>query len=87
METLYSMKNLTMNVMVLFYLILVVAVCPTWAISSPVIKTPSGTFQGTRLTAINGNFYNGFRGIPYAKPPVGDLRFRPPVAVAPVGKL
>ena len=39
----------------------------------PVVQTTSGAVQGT--------FENGtavFRGIPYAEPPVGKLRFRPP---------
>eukprot|EP00035_Acanthoeca_spectabilis_P024071 m.452204 g.452204 ORF g.452204 m.452204 type:complete len:689 (+) comp20286_c0_seq1:60-2126(+) len=39
-----------------------------------VVKTPSGAVQGTSL---NGTWM--WRGIPFAKPPIGDLRFAPPV--------
>ncbi|CAL1528512.1 unnamed protein product, partial [Lymnaea stagnalis] len=43
------------------------------------VKAPSGTFQGTTLISRSGRAYSAFLGIPYAKPPVEDLRFRPPV--------
>lgn len=39
-----------------------------------VVKTPSGAVQGTSL---HGTWM--WRGIPFAKPPIGDLRFAPPV--------
>lgn len=41
--------------------------------AGPVINAPSGSVQG----AVEGSM-RVFRGIPYAKPPVGDLRWRPP---------
>jgi len=40
----------------------------------------------TKLGKINGYCENGleiFKGVPYAEPPVGDLRLRPPVAKIP----
>ena len=43
-----------------------------------VIDTNSGTIQGQRQHAPNGKPVDIWWGIPYAEPPVGDLRFRPP---------
>jgi len=43
--------------------------------TSTVVCTQSGQLQG----AIEGNF-RAFRGIPFAAPPVGNLRWRPPAA-------
>jgi para-nitrobenzyl esterase len=37
----------------------------------------------TKYGKIQGYYENGieiYKGIPYAEPPIGDLRFRPPVA-------
>ena len=43
-----------------------------------VIETKSGKIHG-----ICENSLEIFKGIPYAEPPVGDLRLRPPVAKKP----
>lgn len=42
---------------------------------APTVKTVNGTVQGAKCPA---NDVNSFLGIPYAQPPVGDLRFAPP---------
>ncbi|XP_053687964.1 juvenile hormone esterase-like [Sabethes cyaneus] len=45
----------------------------------PVISTPSGVVQGTEESCGLFCTYYSFKGIPYAQPPVGQLRFRNPV--------
>ena len=45
----------------------------------PVVLTPSGELEGAWADAEAG--VSVFRGVPFAQPPVGDLRWRPPVAV------
>lgn len=49
-----------------------------------VVQTNSGPVQGATLTtAWNGIEYSSFKGIPYAAPPIGNRRFRPPVPPEP----
>ena len=45
--------------------------------AGPIVKAPAGTVQGT----VEGGI-NIFRGIPFAEPPVGHLRWQPPVRMA-----
>nr|XP_018910757.1 PREDICTED: esterase FE4-like [Bemisia tabaci] len=45
------------------------------------INTKSGKILGTTVRARDGRCIRCFRGIPYAQPPVGDLRFKAPVPV------
>src|SRR4051812_5341100 len=43
--------------------------------SAPLVTTLAGKLEGSESDGIRS-----FKGIPYAKPPVGELRWRPPVA-------
>ncbi|XP_019873364.2 esterase E4 [Aethina tumida] len=47
----------------------------------PIITTPLGQIQGTIIASRLGKQIYSFRGIRYAKAPVNELRFQPPVAV------
>jgi carboxylesterase type B len=43
----------------------------------PIVKVQQGLLEGKLFTsAISKNRFTGFLGIPYAKPPVGDLKFK-----------
>ncbi|KAL1491255.1 hypothetical protein ABEB36_011876 [Hypothenemus hampei] len=49
----------------------------------PLIESPSGKLQGKLLRTRNGRQIAAFMGIPYARPPVGQLRFQPPKEFGP----
>lgn len=51
---------------------------PTDLIDTAIVETPNG-----RLVGEDMGDYHAFRGIPYAQPPVGDLRWRAPQPVEP----
>ena len=40
------------------------------------VKIQEGTLRGEKLESVRGGSYFSFKGIPYAKPPIGDLRFK-----------
>ncbi|KAL2740602.1 juvenile hormone esterase-like isoform X4 [Vespula squamosa] len=60
---------------------------PIWHLAaefSPVIQTVKGPVKGLVLTTIReSKKYHSYRGIPYAKAPIGRLRFRAPIEVDP----
>lgn len=47
-----------------------------------IVQTTSGPVRGRAVT-VQGREVHVFTGIPYAKPPVDDLRFRKPVPAEP----
>ena len=42
---------------------------------SPIVQIKNGTLEGTIMKSRKGREFVGFRGIPYAQPPLGALRF------------
>ncbi|XP_018563677.1 cholinesterase 1 [Anoplophora glabripennis] len=46
------------------------------------VTLPEGQIRGQALQSPNDNVYYAFQDIPYAAPPVGELRFQPPIASA-----
>ncbi|XP_060814384.1 carboxylic ester hydrolase [Bombus pascuorum] len=52
------------------------------AANAPVVKIKNGTLSGLFMTTRKGREFAGFRGIPYALPPVKELRFEPPKPAA-----
>jgi hypothetical protein len=41
-----------------------------------IVRVAQGKLRGGRVTTNTGTPYYSFQGIPYAKPPVGELRFK-----------
>ena len=44
--------------------------------ASPIVQTQQGSVQGLVQSTAEGNAFYSFLGIPFAKPPVGDLRYK-----------
>lgn len=63
------------NCLVLSFLISVVQ--STITTTSPAVTLSNGTYFGVHSEEYGQDY---FLGLPYAQPPVGDLRFRNPVA-------
>ncbi|XP_075213387.1 juvenile hormone esterase-like isoform X4 [Lycorma delicatula] len=63
-----------MNLFLNFFICLIIRF-----INAHTISTPQGDIKGTIIKTINGREIQAFTGIPYGKPPVGDLRFKNPV--------
>ncbi|XP_076643336.1 carboxylic ester hydrolase-like [Halictus rubicundus] len=49
---------------------------------APMVKIKNGTLSGLVMKTRHGREFAGFRGIPYALPPLGELRFEPPMPSA-----
>ena len=45
----------------------------------PLVTVESGALRGLIQRSLSGRHYAAFKGVPYAEPPVGALRFEPPV--------
>ncbi|CAB3255048.1 unnamed protein product [Arctia plantaginis] len=48
-----------------------------------VVRVTEGLLEGEEIQNEYGGTYFSFKGIPYAQPPVGDLRFKAPQSVQP----
>lgn len=51
--------------------------------SQPLVSTQLGSYRGFEYTTKGGSLAHVYLGIPYVKPPVGNLRFEKPV---PIGR-
>ena len=56
-------------------LLLVYVVAATFADDAPVVELANGKVKGEEKESRDDRDFYAYRGIPYAKPPVGPLRF------------
>ena len=56
--------------------------CHDMVKDTEIVNTGSGPIRGKEVD-IHGKIHYEFLGIPYAQPPLGELRFKPPVPVSP----
>lgn len=70
-----------------FVIFILFALCETFGHETveegPIVTTIYGKLQGSVMKSDNGRDIFAFRGIPYAKPPVGRMRFKTPQPVDP----
>ncbi|XP_055902948.1 esterase FE4-like [Eupeodes corollae] len=50
---------------------------------STLVETHLGKIRGSLMKTEKGSDFIGFRGIKYAEPPIGENRFKPPIAIKP----
>merc|ERR1719232_2200768 len=62
-------------------LILITALVSLTTAEDVTVSVVSGKLRGERVDYDFGQYYYAFKGVPYAKPPVQDLRFKAPVEV------
>ncbi|XP_061709566.1 esterase E4-like [Cydia pomonella] len=78
----YTYCHLRMNAFNLLVLICVglfYLECSVCTRNDPVVTVKQGKLQGAIDTLYDGSTYYGFKGIPYAQAPLGQLRFRAPL--------
>ncbi|XP_014244090.1 venom carboxylesterase-6-like [Cimex lectularius] len=54
-----------------------------WVCAEPLVETDLGPVRGFYQKTVSGRRISSFIGVPYAKPPVGGLRFEAPVPASP----
>lgn len=52
-------------------------------VSCEIVEIEDGSIEGTKLTSRLGKTYDAFLNIPYAEPPINELRFQPPIPAKP----
>uniref|UniRef100_A0A8D9EF26 Acetylcholinesterase n=1 Tax=Cacopsylla melanoneura TaxID=428564 RepID=A0A8D9EF26_9HEMI len=58
------------------FVLVLCSLCCAWA---QIVTINQGTLKGTQIASRGGKKIQAFFGIPFAKPPLGDLRFKNPV--------
>nr|QIK02110.1 carboxylesterase 10 [Holotrichia parallela] len=71
----------TTKYLILFAFVVLLNVWHSKCEDQPVVDTDLGKIRGSILKSRLGNDIYSFRSIRYTKPPVGELRFQPPVPV------
>lgn len=69
-----------MDLVVVVNAIIIIFGCATFTSCSspalmPIVKTSNGLVRGSIAISRDGKIFHQFLGIPYATPPLGDLRF------------
>lgn len=63
------------NSLILFILSVIVILIGEISANEPLVKIKNGNLLGSLMQTRNGKEFSAFQGIPYAKPPLDELRF------------
>ncbi|CAG9765017.1 unnamed protein product [Ceutorhynchus assimilis] len=61
-----------------FYIVLLLLVVSSTSWSQLLVSLPNGQIHGHRLQTFTNKTYHAYQSIPYATPPLGELRFQAP---------
>lgn len=69
------------GIIVTFVLTIIILECSyvysvSYSVNNTRVQTKYGPVKGVLLRSRIGRSFYGFKGIPYAKPPIGKLRFK-----------
>lgn len=67
----------------LTFFILICACTTITTQNAPQLKIHQGTLTGSYRETWNGRVFSSFTGVPYAEPPIDELRFKAPVPAVP----
>lgn len=69
--------NLNVALVIVLFLGFAHALSSVFNDATPIVDTEYGKVRGQqRITLFDSKVYYSFRGIPFAQPPVGELRFQ-----------
>ncbi|KRT86636.1 hydrolase, partial [Oryctes borbonicus] len=71
-------QELIMSCAVLLFVLLIRLISEAYADNVPLIETSNGWLQGTLKKSYAGRTFASFEGVPFAAPPIGELRFEAP---------
>ncbi|KAJ8954408.1 hypothetical protein NQ318_011082 [Aromia moschata] len=63
----------------LIFISTTLVLCNAIAKEDPIVETKYGNVRGREEYSKSYRGYYAFKGIPYARPPIGSLRFKPPL--------
>ncbi|KAF2899703.1 hypothetical protein ILUMI_06475, partial [Ignelater luminosus] len=72
----HEKKNEKMSIKIPLILLLVTSVAVFANESGPEVTVKEGTLRGKYQKTKDGKTFSAFTAIPYAQPPVGELRFK-----------
>jgi len=71
-----KMREYRNNILIQLGFICIFVLSANIVCGNPIVKTPNGTLHGKTMATRHGRNIYAFLGIPYAAPPIKELRFK-----------